>query len=89
MGTCFRCGRFIPSTEFKLRRKVKTGEWVRRRYPNPEVSAIHTHWGVRVVCLPCAKVLDREEAARKAVQYLELAAAVALLLAALVANALR
>jgi hypothetical protein len=70
----------MPSTEFKLRRKVKTGEWIRRRYPNPNISALHIHWGIRVVCSPCARAIDREAARREWRQKLELVVAIGLLL---------
>jgi hypothetical protein len=75
MATCYRCGRPIPSTEFKMRRKVKTGERISRRYPNPNISALHITWGIRLVCLPCAHAIDREEARKEPLKYLELCAA--------------
>jgi len=83
MATCYRCGRPIPSTDFKLRRKVKTGERISRRYPNPNISALHITYGVRLVCLPCAHVIDREEARKELLQYVELCAALLLLAIAL------
>ena len=60
MATCYRCGSPIPSIDFKFRRKVKTGERISRRYPNPNVSAIHVTWGIRLVCSPCARAIDLE-----------------------------
>lgn len=86
MATCYRCGRPIPSTDFKLRRRVQTGERVSRRYPNPSISARHLTYGIRLVCVPCARALDWAERRRELVQYLELAAAIVLILAALVAS---
>jgi len=79
MATCYRCGRPIPSTEFKNRRKVKTGERISRRYPNPAISALHVTYGVRLVCLQCARAIDQEEARKELLKYLELAAALILL----------
>jgi|GEM_PF-2080858 len=84
MSTCYRCGRPIPKTDFKLRRKVKTGEWVNRRYPNPNISAIRTSFGIRVVCSACAHAIDWEQRRKEWRQYLELAGAIALLATALV-----
>ena len=81
MATCYRCGRPIPSTGFKLRRKVKTGETIRRRYPNPNVSALQITYGIRLVCSSCARAIDREQARRELLQYVELGIALAALLA--------
>ena len=83
MATCYKCGRPVPSTEFKNRRKVKTGERISRRYPNPAISALHVTYGVRLVCLNCARAIDREEARKELIKYLELAAAVVLLIVVL------
>ena len=79
MATCYRCGRPIPPTEFKNRRKVKTGERISRRYPNPAISALHVLYGVRLVCLRCAHAIDAEEAHKELLKYLELAASLILL----------
>ncbi len=83
MATCYRCGWPIPSDQFKLRRKVKTGESIYRRYPNPNISALRTTYGIRLVCSPCARAIDREQARREWLMYLELALALLILAAAL------
>ncbi|MEA2554420.1 MAG: hypothetical protein QOJ65_2596 [Fimbriimonadaceae bacterium] len=82
MANCFRCGQHIDSHRH-LRRRVKTGEWVRHRHPNKRVSISQTHYGMRVVCPWCAKALDRTEARRELAIWIELAAALILLLALL------
>jgi predicted nucleic acid-binding Zn ribbon protein len=87
MATCYRCGQPIPSTEFKLRRKVKTGESIRRRYPNPNVSAIQTTYGIRLVCSDCAKSIDWEERQREWKQYVQLVIALLVLIGLLIAKA--
>jgi hypothetical protein len=79
MATCYRCGRPIPSTDFKFRRKVKTGERISRRYPNPNVSAIHVTWGIRLVCSSCARAIDLEAVRREMAMYVELLIALAFL----------
>ena len=79
MATCYRCGRPILSSDFKLRRKVKTGERISRRYPNPQISSQSITYGVRLVCSRCARSLDAEEARREWLHYLELAGALLLL----------
>lgn len=56
---------------------------MRRRYPNPNVSTLHVHYGIRVVCSACAWIIDREQAQRDFKQYLELALALLLLAATL------
>ncbi len=83
MATCYRCGRPIPSTEFKVRRRVQTGEWIRRRYPHPQINAFQIHYGIRVVCSQCARAIDWETAKREYLMWLELCGAIALLAAAL------
>ena len=83
MATCYRCGRPIPSTEFKLRRRVKTGEWIRRRYPNPSISSLHIHYGIRLVCSSCARAIDFEAVRREMVKYVELGIALTFLAIAL------
>jgi hypothetical protein len=72
MATCYRCGRPITPNSFRLRRKVKTGETIHRRYPNPNISALRTTFGIRVVCATCAHSIDRAEALRNWRQLLEL-----------------
>ena len=67
-----------------MRRKIKTGERISRRYPNPNVNALHISYGIRLVCSPCAKMIDREEARKEFVKYVELGIAVALLIVALI-----
>ncbi|MBS1722996.1 MAG: hypothetical protein JSS66_08600 [Armatimonadetes bacterium] len=60
MATCYRCGRKIEDRR-QLRRRVKTGEWVRRRYPKTSVSHTQAHFGMRIVCKWCAGQIDRSE----------------------------
>jgi hypothetical protein len=79
MAACYRCGRPIAANEFKLRRKVKTGERLYRKYPNPQLSALHIHYGMRTVCDPCARAIDWEARRKELGQYLELAIALGLL----------
>ena len=62
-----------------MRRKIKTGERISRRYPNPNVNALHISYGIRLVCSPCAKMIDREEARKELLKYVELGAALLLL----------
>jgi DNA-directed RNA polymerase subunit N (RpoN/RPB10) len=83
MATCYRCGRPIASTDFKLRRRVKTGERISRRYPNPSISSLHINYGIRLVCASCARAIDFEAARREMVKYVELGIALIFLAVAL------
>lgn len=44
----------------QLRRKVQTGEWVRRSYSRGKVEAVQKHFGRRIVCKGCARDMDRK-----------------------------
>jgi len=84
MATCYKCGQPISPNDFKLRRKVKTGESVHRRYPNPNVSSTRISYGIRLVCAPCARKIDWEARRKEFLQYGELLAAVLLVLGVLI-----
>lgn len=60
MANCYRCGRAIED-DLRIRRRVKTGEWVRRRYPKSSVSHVQSTFGMRIVCKWCAGQIDRQE----------------------------
>jgi len=64
-----------------MRRKVKTGERISRRYPNPNINALHISYGIRRVCSPCARTIDREEARKELLKYVELGIALVFLAA--------
>lgn len=70
MHHCFLCGRPIRPTAYVSRRKVRTGEWLRRAYRNGKVSSASTHFGKRVVCSGCAGRLDRQERLKHLLAYL-------------------
>jgi len=60
MTHCYRCGRVISESKRQLRRKVQTGEWVRRTYSRSRIEAVQKHYGRRVVCAQCARTMDRQ-----------------------------
>lgn len=60
MNHCFLCGRPLKAGSALPRRKVRTGEWLRKTYRAKKVASVNVHFGVRIVCLRCAKRLDRE-----------------------------
>jgi hypothetical protein len=67
---------------------VKTGESINRRYPNPQISSLRITFGIRLVCLPCARAIDWEARRRELLQYWELGLALLVLFALLFARAL-
>lgn len=61
MAYCYRCGRKIaPGETRQPRRKVRTGEWIRKGYGKGSVQGVQSHFGMRIVCPSCAKRIDRE-----------------------------
>jgi hypothetical protein len=80
MSNCYLCGRPILDSQYHRRRKVKTGEYERRRYPNPKISAVQTTYGMRIVCAGCARMLDRQKIAKLWLEHLPVLVALAVLL---------
>jgi len=87
MATCYRCGRPISTSE-RVRRKVKTGEWMKRRFSSPKATSVTTRYGMRVVCSECAKVLDAPWTRHELLQYVELALAVGFIAAVILVRLL-
>lgn len=58
MANCYRCGRPIAGARYHLRRRVKTGEFERRRFAGTKAHTVQTHFGMRIVCVRCARALD-------------------------------
>jgi len=61
MPHCYRCGRFLEPLKNNQRRRVKTGEYIHRRYPSAPVAQSTMRFGMRIVCPWCAKQIDREQ----------------------------
>jgi len=61
MAKCYVCGNSIDPKSRQMRRRVKTGEWIRRRYPNSWVSHTQSSYGMRVVCRWCANRIDLKD----------------------------
>lgn len=89
MPNCFVCGRPLKPGSRAPRRKVRTGEWLRRPRKDAPPTSVNVHFGMRVVCPWCAGRIDREAARRELFQYAELGFAVLILLAALLSRLLR
>ncbi|MHB8636738.1 MAG: hypothetical protein ACYC96_09730 [Fimbriimonadaceae bacterium] len=58
---------------------MKTGERISRRYPNPSISSLHIHYGIRLVCSSCARAIDFAAARREMLKYVELGVAITVL----------
>ena len=85
MVHCYRCGMEIEGKNYK-RRKVKTGEWIRRRYPRKTVAALNVHYGLRIVCNRCARQIDLDYRRGELMEWLKIAAALLVLFVFLYLN---
>jgi predicted nucleic acid-binding Zn ribbon protein len=84
MNHCFLCGRPLKAGSTLARRKLRTGEWLRKSYRTKKVASVNVHYGERVVCRRCAARLDREARLKELNAYLpELVVILAMLLAIL------
>lgn len=58
MSNCYLCGRHFESSDFQLRRKVRTGGSEHIRFGRDRAVSARTSYGMRVVCKHCAKKID-------------------------------
>lgn len=79
MANCYRCGCIIAPGVAQFRRRIKTGEFERRRYANNRVSTVQTSFGMRVVCKQCAHILDFQRDRKMHLANLQILAGLALL----------
>ncbi|CAN5599292.1 hypothetical protein BH11ARM2_BH11ARM2_28840 [soil metagenome] len=86
MHNCLLCGRALKPASRHLRRKVRTGEWLRRKNKDSPPTSVNVHFGMRVVCPWCAKRIDRENARKELLQYAELGVALLALLLVVLAR---
>jgi hypothetical protein len=68
MPTCYLCGKPIGFDARPIRRRVKVGEHIKKRYAGIRAVYVETHFGMRVVCAGCAAYQDLME---KRAQYKE------------------
>jgi len=82
MPNCYVCGTYLEPARHQLRRKVRTGERLRRSYLRDRFrpASLNVNFGFRVVCRRCAKRIDRERFLAELPQLIEFGAAVAFLL---------
>lgn len=89
MANCYICGRKIENGRH-LRRRVKTGEWLRRRYPKTSVSHFQITYGMRITCKWCIRQIDRSEWRAAVIGHLTVVfALVGLMLALLITTSAR
>jgi hypothetical protein len=67
---CYLCGTELGPEDRHWRRRVKTGEHTSTRYRGGKVSAVHTSYGMRVVCGQCVRFLDRQKLSRELIAHL-------------------
>lgn len=82
MPNCYLCGRPLNEMRTRLRRKVMTGEWIRRSYLRGRVDRITHRYSSRIVCAGCAKYLDLRDLKSDRWQRIQLRFWLALLLLA-------
>jgi len=89
MANCYLCGRPIYERNYNRRRRVKTGEHERRRYPPGKVVAIQVAYGMRIVCPACAKFIDRQKVTGLLLEHLSVLFALATLFIVLLSHMFR
>lgn len=80
MANCYICGRPLNESRYRLRRRVKTGEWVRRDYRSGKPSSVQNRYGSRIVCQGCAKWIDARDLRGARWQWIQLLVALVVLL---------
>lgn len=86
MANCYLCGRQLNESRTRLRRRVKTGDWIRRDYRTGKPVATQYRYGSRIVCLGCSKRLDARNISSERWQWIQLATAIFILALLLVIN---
>jgi hypothetical protein len=80
MANCYICGRPLNESRYRLRRRVKTGEWIRRDYRSGKSSSVQNRYGSRIVCQGCAKWVDAHDLRSARWQWIQIAAALTVVL---------
>ena len=73
MANCYICGRPLNESRRRLRRRVKTGEWVRNDYRSGKPSSVQNRFGPRIVCQGCAKRIDARDVRSARWQWIQIA----------------
>lgn len=80
MANCYICGRPLNESRYRLRRRVKTGEWIRRDYRSEKPSSVQNRYGSRIVCQGCAKWIDAHDFRSARWEWIQIGLVVGLLL---------
>ncbi len=87
MANCYICGRPLNESRYRLRRRVKTGEWVRRDFRSEKPSSVQKRYGSRIVCQGCAKWIDARDTRSARWQWIQIGFALCALVFLALANA--
>ncbi|MEG4918831.1 hypothetical protein QUB12_38045 [Microcoleus sp. B7-D4] len=80
MANCYICGRPLNESRYRLRRHVKTGEWIRSDYRTGRISTVQRRFGTRIVCKGCAKRIDARDFRSAKWQWIQLGIALMVVL---------
>ncbi len=72
MPNCYICGKPLNESRYRLRRRVKTGEWVRRDYRSGKPSSVQNRFGPRTVCQGCANRIDARDSKSARWQWIQI-----------------
>lgn len=86
---CYRCGRFIESSQPHLRRRVPVGEWLRKSYGRGTSSSVVQKHGMRIVCRSCAHWIDQLPVRNAIRQWVQIAVLLVILALSLVSSLTR
>jgi len=86
MANCYLCGRKLESSDFQLRRKVRTGGSEHIRFGKDRAVSARTRYGMRIVCPLCAEKIDLARRQELLMENWKLIGALLLLLAVAIAR---
>lgn len=85
MASCYRCGRPILETKYRLRRRVRTGGFERRRWGGKgKQVTFSANYGFRIVCTRCAHILDLQGGRVQSAENIRVLVALGFLIAVLI-----
>ena len=86
MANCYLCGRPLNESRTRHRRRVKTGDWIRRDYKTGKAVSTQYRYGSRIVCLGCAKQIDAQDVRSERWRWIQLTLSLIVLFAVLLAR---
>lgn len=88
MANCYLCGRHFESSDFQLRRKVRTGGSEHIRFGRDRAISARTSYGMRIVCGKCGQKIDQARRKEILIENLKLFGVLLLLLIVAIARLL-